>query len=446
MSLAPKSNEEPAVGECGRSGSRRAGRARGAPRGRCRRRRRPRRPRGRGRGSRCRGRATSRAARRRGARRAAAACRSAGSDRAGRARTRAPAGSAIWFATASSSSPVRSLAVRPGDVLDALDHARSPFGPGVNRRCGLVLSSARPRRGVQRRRGGVDDGPVGAVDELPDADRADHRLEHARPVGGGVVEDQRVGRGGAVAAAGGEALELQRRAAGQHREQHPQARDARGGRRAGRRTRRPASARRSRSGPATRGAAGRRGPPRPEAATGPGWTNSGASCSFEPGEQRADALERVGGGEGGRRQRDADAAPGRSRRRLQRGRAPRSCTAPQPPKRAGRSSMPWWWASSRGAASSAGSVSIPSAVESATSARSISSRRSSTVRSATSVASNERTLSGSPATRNVHPLAPANQRRRPPPPGQLGDQRLGEKVLMNVDALHCCLSLSRFST
>ena len=73
--------------------------------------------------------------------------------------------------------------------------------------------------GVQLGPTRVDDGAIGAVDELRGADRLGDGADHPRAVGGGVVEDERIRVGRGDAAAGGVALELQRRAAGEHREE-----------------------------------------------------------------------------------------------------------------------------------------------------------------------------------------------------------------------------------
>ena len=109
-------------------------------------------------------------------------CRRGADHSAGRA--------AISVATASSCSSLRSWPCGRAMSSIPLVMRNAPFWRGVNRECGFVHRSGRPSSGPERRRGGVDDGPVGAVDELRGPDRADHRLEHPGPVGRGVVEDE----------------------------------------------------------------------------------------------------------------------------------------------------------------------------------------------------------------------------------------------------------------
>ena len=76
-------------------------------------------------------------------------------------------------------------------------------------------------------------GMVGAVDQLPDADGRRDRANGLRAVGGGVVEDERVVDELVAAgpAAGGGALGVERREAGEQREDDAQGGQLRPGRR-----------------------------------------------------------------------------------------------------------------------------------------------------------------------------------------------------------------------
>ena len=87
--------------------------------------------------------------------------------------------------------------------------------------------TASPER---RERDRLDHGHVGPVEQPVDADDAQHRVDRPRAVGGGVEERQGVVHGLDRAAAGGEALGVQRREAGEHGEDDPQRRVPRRGR------------------------------------------------------------------------------------------------------------------------------------------------------------------------------------------------------------------------
>ena len=209
--------------------------------------------------------------------------------------------------------------------------------------------------------------------------------------------------------------------------------DARAGRRAGRRTTRPASGRRSRSARATRRAAAASGRPRRKARPG----RDGRTAARR-GIRAGRAAGRRARARRGWRGRSPAARcrriPCRSRRRLQPGRVPPA--APRPsrrsspagprcpgdgppaaagPRRPGASRSRARWRARRAPGRRRRAASPPSA-----------GRRSS-----------RRTRGRCRArrsTRNVQPSPSANQHRRLLPPRQLGDQLLGEKVLMDVDA------------
>jgi hypothetical protein len=141
------------------------------------------------------------------------------------------------------------------------------------------------------------------VHELPCPDDADRRPEHPQSVRGGVVEQQRVAPDGR-AAARGEPLAVQRRAARQHREQHPQAR-----------MRAPADVQeREPHRLHLRDVVGERGPPRRQRGARAHPAESGdrsrmdeqrCAVQLEALQQRPDALERAGGRKRGRGQREA---------------------------------------------------------------------------------------------------------------------------------------------
>ena len=333
---------------------------------------------------------------------------------------------------------------RSDDALDALDHASLlPVGGST---VGLGWCSAAPGRARRRRRRrGVDDGAVGAVDELaaptastsPRASAARRRRCRRRPAGRGRRARCRRGRRSARAAAG-----RRRRAS----RTGPAGGDGRGGRRGGRRTRRPASGRRSRSGRATRRAARRRPPAGRGAATGPGWTKSGASwrsSRASSGATRSSAAgvaSAVAGSEMPTQpRRDHGVDVGRVGR-LAAHRAPA-------PEAAGSASMPRWWASSSGCGL-LGRQRLDPERGGERDQRPVDPLPPQLLRPQRDVGRREgEDAVGLAGDAEGPPLAARpTQCRRPAAPGQLRDQRLGEKMLVDVYSIHCCVSLSRIST
>ena len=251
--------------------------------------------------------------------------------------------------------------------------ARPGRGRGVGlsirgpRRVGVGRSAWRDRGAERGERRRVGDRPVGAVAR---AGRRRRRAASRRPRCGPYEETsnqrERVVHRAGRAAARGEPLGVQRRAAGEHRPHDLQARVRRPAPLPPRRARRPAS--RPRRTVIAR-------PPRRRAASpagaGPGCTNSGAPPLRQALEHRADARRArrsPASARGG--QAEAGGAEVEQRVDAQRGSAAASASDPHGANGPPSSSTPAWKASSSGCASAAGRLSIPSGDDGATSTRS----------------------------------------------------------------------------
>ena len=162
-------------------------------------------------------------------------------------------------------------------ALEVVDrHAASSWRSGSAMRA--PFSAAATAQSGLGQRAGLDQRPVRAVGELAHPDHAPDGLRRARPVRGGLVVQAGVGHARGGAAARGEALDVQRRGAGEQREHDAQLRvvqaaDGHEGVPGGVHLRHVGGQR----GPPAAALAGRTGSAGGSHGDGPGWTNSGAS-------------------------------------------------------------------------------------------------------------------------------------------------------------------------
>ena len=210
-------------------------------------------------------------------------------------------------------------------------------------------AAAAERRERHRR----DHRPVRAVEQPVDADHAQHRVDRARAVGGGVEVRQRIVDRVGRAAARGQPLGVQRREPGEHREHDAQAR-----------VRRPPPLRPRVPGDGHLGdIGGQRRKPRGRAGRRAGMDEERGVARRKTLERRAECLEARVPGEGARRHATRRRRPRPGARRPAPAPGRRARSPPHSSKGAPSSSTPVWKSSS--SASASGSHSMPSGLDGA---------------------------------------------------------------------------------